>query len=267
MTDGKPVHEKILAICQQKGGTGKTTTAAAIGAGLAKRGKRILFIDLDPQSNLTFSLPIAGLMDCTAFEFLTDNRATGAISVYDLDSKTGLYPIAQLMPGCQKLAAADTIISQVGKEYRLKERLAQFAPHWDYIIIDTPPGLGILTINALTAADAVIIPCLADIFSIQGTGQIAETIRTVKQYTNPDLQIAGIVLTRFNARQILTREIMETLEQAAGRLGTRLFNARIRETLAIREAQAQQQNIFDYAPRGNGATDYNALIEELTAND
>jgi len=265
MTDGKPVHEKILAICQQKGGTGKTTTAAAIGAGLAKRGKRVLFIDLDPQSNLTFILPILGLIDSTAFEFMTDSRPQAAI--YDLDSKTGLYPIAKLMPGCQKLAAADTIISQVGKEYRLKERLAQFALHWDYIIIDTPPGLGILTINALTAADAVIIPCLADIFSIQGTGQIAETIRTVKQYTNPDLQIAGIVLTRFNARQILTREIMETLEQAAGRLGTRLFNARIRETLAIREAQAQQQNIFDYAPRGNGATDYNALIEELTAND
>lgn len=267
MTDRKPAHKRIWAICQQKGGTGKTTTAAAIGAGLARRGERVLFIDLDPQSNLSYSLPTGGEVTATAFEFLTDSKSPGAGAVYDLDRKTGLYPSAQIMPGSQRLAGADSIITQTGKEYKLKERLAQFAPHWDYIIIDTPPGLGILTVNALTAADGVVIPCLADVFSIQATGQIAETIRTVKNYCNPGLEIAGILLTRFNARQILTRETAGTLERAAGRLGTRLFKTRIRETLAIREAQAQQKNIFDYAPHGNGAKDYNALIEELTANE
>ncbi len=264
MTD-RPKPKRILAICQQKGGTGKTTTAAAIGAGLARRGKRVLFIDLDPQSNLSYSLPTAGEVTATAFEFLTDSNRPNAI--YSLDDRTGIRRFAQIMPSSQKLAGADNIITQTGKEYRLKERLDSLTPLWDYIIIDTPPGLGILTINALTAADGVIIPCQADVFSIQATGQIAETIRTVKKYCNPGLTIEGILLTRFNARQILTRETAETLERAALHLGTRLFKARIRETLAIREAQAQQKNIFDYSPDGNGARDYNALIEELTANE
>jgi chromosome partitioning protein len=172
-----------------------------------------------------------------------------------------------IIPGDQQLAGADNIITQTGKEYRLKERMGVFARHWDYIIIDTPPGLGILTVNALAFADSVIIPCLADVFSIQATTQIGETIQAVRKYCNPGLAIAGILLTRYNPRQILTRDTAATLEATAKRLGTRLFNSRIRETLAIREAQAQRTNIFDYAPKGNGAKDYNALIEELTAND
>ena len=119
-----------------------------------------------------------------------------------------------------------------------------------------------MTINALTAADDVIIPCQADAYSIQATGQIADTIATVRQYCNPKLKIAGLLLTRYNNRQILTRDIAELLERAAATLETKVFKTRIRETVIIREAQAQQKDIYTYSPKSNAASDYAAIVQE-----
>ena len=146
---------------------------------------------------------------------------------------------------------------------RLKSALEAIAKSYDFIIIDTPPALGILTINALTAADGVIIPAQASIYSLQGIGQLAATIKAVQQHTNPALQIYGILITRYNGRAILSRDISELLTDTAEQLKTKVFETRIREAIAIKEAQAHRQNIFDYAAKTNPAKDYNAFIDEL----
>lgn len=254
---------KTVAITQQKGGTGKTTTAAAIGAGLIRQGKRVLFVDLDPQGNLSFILG-ADQSKATARDVLIDKApAADSIQPINTDEIPGISGKGAIIPGSAFLSGADATITGNRREYILAEALNPLARKYDYCIIDTPPALGILTVNALTAANSVIIPCLADVFSIQATGQIAETINGIRANCNPGLKIAGLLLTRYTARQNLTKDTAEILEDAARQMGTRLFNTRIRESVSIREAQAMGQDVFSYNPHSNGATDYNKLIEEL----
>ena len=143
------------------------------------------------------------------------------------------------------------------------ERGAWKKGSYDYIIVDTPPALGILTINALTACTGAIIPAQADIYSLQGIGQLNSTIETVKKYCNPSLSIMGIVITRFNGRSIIRREVAEMLEHTADQLHTKLFSSKIRECTALVEAQATKQNIYSYAPRSNATADYKALVDEI----
>lgn len=254
---------QIIAITQQKGGTGKTTTAAAIGAGLLRRGQRVLFIDLDPQGNLSFILG-ADQSHATARDVLIEQQsASKCAQPLATDKIPGIEGAGAIIPASAFLSGADVTITGQGREYRLITALEPIAGAFDYCIIDTPPALGILTVNALTAADRVIIPCLADVFSIQATGQIADTINGIRANCNPKLQIAGLLLTRYTARQNLTKDTAEILEDAARQMGTRLFNTRIRESVALREAQAMGRDIFTYAPKSNGAEDYNQLIEEI----
>ena len=246
----------ILTITQQKGGTGKTTTAHAIAAGLSQRkGNKTLLIDLDPQGNLTYTLN-ADTTKPGTLELLT-RQATAAEVIQHT-------PAGDIITGGQMLATIDQLLTQTGKEHRLSEQLKPIQGEYTHIIIDTPPALGTLTINALTAADSVIIPCTADAYSLQATGQIADTINTVKQYCNPRLKIAGILITRYNPRQVITRDITELLEQAAAALDTKVFKTRIREAVAIREAEASQQDIFSYSPKSNATLDYKNLIKELS---
>jgi len=246
----------ILTITQQKGGTGKTTTAHAIAAGLSQRkGNKTLLIDLDPQGNLTYTLN-ADTTKPGTLELLT-RQATAAEVIQHT-------PAGDIITGGQMLATIDQLLTQTGKEHRLSEQLKPIQSEYTHIIIDTPPALGTLTINALTAADSVIIPCTADAYSLQATGQIADTINTVKQYCNPRLKIAGILITRYNPRQVITRDITELLEQAAAALDTKVFKTRIREAVAIREAEASQQDIFSYSPKSNATLDYKNLIKELS---
>ena len=250
---------EVIAITQQKGGTGKTTTAAAIGAGLLRQGKRVLFVDLDPQGNLSYILrgdaAVSNSLDILTGK-ITARKALQALPPGD----TGT---AAIIPATPFLSGADATVAGTGREYRLSEALKPINGLFDYCIIDTPPALGILTVNALTAANSAIIPCLADVFSIQATGQIAETIKGIRANCNPGLRIAGILLTRYTGRQNLTRDIAEILETAAANIGTRLFNTRIRESVSIREAQATGQDIFTFNPNCNGAADYAALLHEL----
>lgn len=244
---------KILTVTQQKGGTGKTTTAHAIGAGIARRGGKVLFLDLDPQGNLSYTMN-ADTSQLGALEILTRQTEAAAAIQHT--------PQGDIIPAGQSLATAEMTLTQTGKEHRLAEALKPLQRAYTHIIIDTPPALGTLTINALTAADDVIIPCLADAYSIQATGQIADTIATVKQYCNPRLKIAGLLITRYNPRQILTRDTAGLLERAAAALKTKVFQTRIRETVTIREAQARQTDIFTYAPKSNAAADYAAIVKE-----
>ena len=245
---------KALAIINQKGGVVKSTTALAIGAGLSLKGYSVLFIDLDAQGNLSYTLG-------------ADTKGYNAMGVLErpetAKEEIQHTPQGDIIASSPKLAGADKLLEETGKEYRLKEALDSLQGAYDYIIVDTPPALGILTINALTACTGAIIPAQADIYSLQGIAQLISTIETVKKYCNPSLSIMGIVLTRFNGRSIIRREVAEMLERTAEQLRTKLYTSKIRECTALVEAQATKQNIYSYAPRSNATADYKALVDEI----
>ena len=246
--------KECIAVINQKGGVGKSTTSNAIGAGLFQRGYKVLFIDLDAQGNLSYS------MKCENKPLSSLEVLTGTATAREATLTT---PQGDIIPASPALASADTIITDTGREYRLKEALEPLKEVYDYIIIDTPPALGTLTINALTACDSVIIPAQADIYSLQGIGPLNQTIQTVKRYCNKGLTIKGIVITRYSPRAVLTRDMTDLLEDTAKQLNTKVFTSRIRECIARKEAQASQTAIFTYNPRSNAGIDYKALLEEM----
>lgn len=244
----------VYAVINQKGGVGKTTTVSSLAKGLALRGNRVLAVDLDAQANLTYS--------CGA-----DVTGTAALSVLtgEMKASEAVCHTEQfdVIPAAKGLAGADAFITDTGKEYRLKEALDELQNDYDYVVIDTPPALGILTVNALTACTSVIIPAQADIYSLQGIEQLGETIRPVKKYCNPGLYIEGILLTRYNSRSVLSRDMVNFMDRLAQNLETKVFSTRIREAVSIREAQLMKQDIYTYAAKSNVAADYNAFIDEL----
>lgn len=245
---------KVYAVINQKGGVGKSTTALCLGAGLSLKGFKVLYIDLDAQGNLSYTLG-------------ADTQGYNAMGILQrpetVKEEIQTAPGGEVIASSPALAGADTIITETGKEYRLKEALDKLGGTYDYCIIDTPPALGIVTINALTACQGAIIPAQADIYSLQGISQLNGTIQTVKKYCNPHLKVMGIVLTRYSARSIISREVAEMIDATAAQLNTKLYKAKIRECTALKEAQATRQSIFKYAPRSNAAADYKALIEEI----
>lgn len=247
---------KTLAVINQKGGVGKSTTALALAGGLAGRGFRVLCMDLDAQGNLSFTFS-ADTEVPTAMDVLSGEAIASAIQ-----QVPGL-PGLSLVASSPFLANADVTITQTGKEYRMREALSGVSDAYDFIVIDTPPALGILTINALTAATDAIIPAQADIYSLQGIGQLYSTLEAVRKYTNPQLRIMGILLTRFNARAILSRDITEMTEATAKQLNTEVFSVRIRESIAVREAQASRRDLFSYAPKSNAAVDYQLFVDDV----
>lgn len=245
---------ECISIINQKGGVGKSTTSNSLGAGLFIKGYKVLYIDLDAQGNLTYS--IGGDSEkCSTFELLT-GKATAEELI--INTKQG-----DLIQASSNLASADTILTQTGKEYKLREAIEPLKNIYDYIIIDTPPALGTLTINALTSCNSVIIPAQADIYSLQGIGQLNETIQTVKNYCNPNLIIKGILVTRYSSRNVISKDMLELLKDTAKRLNTKLYDTKIRECIALKESQAVKQDIYTYSPKSNASIDYKAFIEEV----
>lgn len=245
---------EVIAIVNRKGGVGKTATALALGAGLLRKNKTVLYIDLDSQTNLTHGLG-ADLKGPNSMDLLTGS-ATAQEAIQHTEQ-------GDVIPGTETLAGADATIDGTGKEYRLKEAIAGL--QYDYIVIDTPAALGTLTVNALTAATSAIIPVQADIDSLQGLGQLSKSIEAVKKYCNKDLYIKGILITRYNGRAVLSRDMQSNLEDLAKYLNTKLYSNPIRECTAVKEAKALQQDIYSYAPRSNAVTDYEAFLEEFMA--
>ena len=244
----------VVAVANQKGGVGKTTTAHAVGAGFLARGKRVLFVDLDAQGNLSYVLgALEGLPG--AYQLLTRQAKPEACAQG--------APGRTLIAASPELHAADMELTMTGKEYRLREGLAPLLPDYDFVIVDTPPALGTLTVNALTAADGVIVPAQADVFSLQGVGQLYQSIEAVQRYCNPRLAVWGILVTRYSPRAILSRDMHTLLQQTAQALGTKVFGTAIRETVAAREAAASRKDLLSYAPKSSASLDYDALVDEL----
>lgn len=246
---------KVISISNQKGGVGKTTTTGAIAAGYKLKGYKVLCVDLDPQSNLSFSSG-AETEDCPTIYEILKGEAKTSFSIQKL-------PSFDIISSNILLSGIELEFTQTGREYLLKEALSSVMDKYDYIFIDTPPALSILTVNAFTASDYIIIPMLADIFSLQGITQLSETIDRVRKYCNPNVKVEGIVLTKFNKRTVLSREIKGTAELIAEQLHTQIFNSTIRSSVAIMEAQTNQQDIYSYAPKNNSTQDYMNLVEEL----
>lgn len=244
----------IISIATQKGGSGKSTTAWALASGLHKRGYKTLLIDLDYQGNATYATG-ADTGGGNSYDLITHRaKATDIIRQ---------VPQGDVIVSGKALSQLDLELTTTGKEYKLKEALKPIAKDYDYIILDTPPALNTITINALAASESVIIPAQADIFSIQGIAQLGETLDAVKGYCNPALNISGILLTRYNQRTILSQDLREIITAAASKMKTRVFKTVIREGVAIREAQASKSDLFTYAPRSNAAKDYSAFIDEF----
>lgn len=247
----------IITLCGQKGGTGKTTTAAALGAGMRRAGVRVLYVDLDAQGSLSYILEAdhAGLSGMSSLEVLE-----GTITAEAAIQHTASGDVIAASPA---LSGADSILTATGREYRLREALEPLRSVYDVAIIDAPPNLGICTINALTAADGCIVPAQADVLSLQGVTQLHRTIESVKRYCNHSLRIYGLLLTRYNGRTNISRDAADMLSDLADQMHTRLYSARIRECTAVKEAQAMRTDIYSYAPRSNAAADYESLTRDL----
>lgn len=236
----------ILTIANQRGGAGKTTTAAALAQAAAYKGRRTLAVDLDPQGSLSYFLA-ADTAHAGAFELLEGQPAADAVQ-----------PTAG---GLDVIAASwnlQTITSSRGSARRLRAALEPIAAQYDLIVIDTPPTAGELQYNALMASDNLIIPLQADIIGLQGLYQIADTAQQIQQ-SNPALTITGYILTRHGGRSTLARQMAETIKDRAQEMGIPFLMA-IREAVAIREAQTLQRSLYEYAPGSKPAADYLQLL-------
>ena len=256
---------KTITIIAEKGGVAKSTTAGALTTGLMLAGKKALLVDCDIQGNLTgtFRADKAG---ANVMELLkgtvTADRAVQHTEQGDIIPSSRALATAEMelfFPGGQPAAAKE----RASVPYRLKRALDTVSDRYDYCIIDTPPTLGVITANALTASDSIIIPCEAEQYSLDGLGQLYKTVETVRKATNPGLQIEGILIVRYSQRTTLSRQLAETLVQAAKRLDTKVFRCPIRENVSVKEAHSMKRDIFRYAPRSNGAHDYKELVKEI----
>lgn len=248
---------KTIVLSNQKGGVAKTTTAFALADGFGRRGLRVLAVDLDPQCNLTLACGLTpGETETDLYDVFRKKAKAG-----DALRKT---PCAfDLLPGGIRLAGADMEFTQMGREYMLKKALAALAGEYELCVVDTPPTLGILTANAMTAADRLIVPMLADVFSLQGLVQLQSLVDNVREYANPELRTAGLLLTKCDDRQLVSKALTDSVNEVAGSRGTRVFRTHVRESAAVRQAQLMRRSIYDACPQANAVKDYEALLDEV----
>lgn len=246
---------KIIAFANQKGGVGKTTSVINCGAGLAKQGKKILLIDLDPQAHLTLSLGVeTHELDNTIYDVLKGNVQ---ISKALLALPGGM----QLLPSSIELSAAEMeFAGEPGREFLLKNALKKLDQPLDFILIDCPPSLGLFTINGLAAAHDIYIPLQTEYLALHGTGQLMQVVDVVQQRLNDQLKVAGVIGTLYDRRKTLNREVTDKLKE---HFKDTLFNTLIRTNVSLAEAPSYGQDIFTYKPDSAGAADYEALVNEI----
>lgn len=248
---------KVITVTNQKGGTGKTSTVLFLAHGLAKREKKILVIDLDQQADASFSFNIPYDNEQTTFQVLTENEALNNIIVKVNDA-------IDLAPASSDISRLDIALSgKYRPQFILKDAISKLSKNYDYILIDTPPALSMVVLNALTASEAVIVPTQADIYSLKGLTELASTINTIKETSNPDLKIAGILIGRYNARTIFSKSIANAFNEMTKRLHTTVFETKIREAISVKESQNNFESIFDYDPHGKVTQDVNKFIDEF----
>jgi chromosome partitioning protein len=242
---------KVISLLNHKGGVGKTTSAINIGAAMVELGKKVLLIDLDPQANLTLSLGV-GRAPYTIYEALR-----GESELYPVNIRENLDVVIATLD----LSGAEMeLINEAGREFIMRELLTPLTEEYDFIIIDCPPSLGLLTLNALTSSDYVIIPLQTEFLAMQGLAKIKQVIQKVKLRLNKKLQIAGVVATMYDNRKILNRDVVDTIIKYFGEL---VFDTRIRDNVALAEAPAQRKDIFAYNKQSTGAKDYLNLSKEI----
>ncbi|MFP4104730.1 MAG: ParA family protein [Phycisphaerae bacterium] len=257
---------RTIAVINQKGGVGKTTTVANLGSGIAAEGYDVCLVDMDPQSHLTLHFGVEpGTPGNSLYELLVEG-ATVMQTIMHISPRLGL------IPATIDLAAAEVeLVTSVGREKILADKLAATSLPDEYMIIDCPPSLGLLTLNALAAADEVIIPLQPHFLALQGLGKLLETVSLVKQRINPRLKVSGVLLCMFEKQTNLASEVVSDLEEffsaARGKdvpwSDTRIFESRIRRNVKLAECPSYGNTIFEYAPSSNGAVDYYDLVMEF----
>lgn len=246
----------ITVIANQKGGVGKTTTAINLSAACALKGKRVLLIDLDPQGNssLSFVEPLA--IDGGAFELFTEPERPWDDFIYP----TGVKKLS-IVPARINLAKLEPkLVGDFEAIFRLRDRIGEIRDRFDLIFIDTPPTLGLITVNALVAASNVLIPIQSSYFALEGTDDLLETIEKVRSRPNPELEILGVLVTLFDKRTALSKDVEEHIRKV---FGPKTFKTIITRSVRLEESPAHKEAIFTYAPNSSGASEYNKLCLEV----
>ena len=247
---------KIIAVSNQKGGVGKTTTATTLAYGLKLRGKRVLLVDCDPQGNSTDTWRAK---NSEGFPTLADLLFTNEPA----ESCVQHTEIGDILAGDPVLEDAEKHLTGFAGFFKLKKRLATLEPLYDHIILDTPPNLGILLQNALIAAEGVIVPVTCGRYALQGMGRFIETVDDVKSQPNPGLEVLGLLLVKYAGRTVLAREVVAGLPDLTAKLGTAVFDTKIRRTEEVEKAQAHRVPLQRHAPEATATLDYDTLIDEL----